>query len=135
MIRHTRYRLVTGVQTCALPILAAGPTGGLVAESIGFRAAFWAAAAIVLVSLALTSTLPQRRPHGELTRKRLITAIGRVPSAEVDPGIVCAARKDSRNVRRANAGDHGQPGGSRRLVMCLYGEGGLNSSSGLGASN
>ena len=78
----------------------------------------------VLVSLALTSTLPQRRPHGELTRKRLITAIGRVPSAEVDPGIVCAARKDSRNVRRANAGAHGQPGGSRRLVMCLYGEGG-----------
>jgi MFS family permease len=44
-----------------LAILAAGPAGGLVAESIGFRAAFWTAAAIVLVSLALTSTLPQRR--------------------------------------------------------------------------
>jgi MFS family permease len=44
-----------------LGILAAGPTGGLVAESIGFRAAFWTAAAMVLVSLALTSMLPQRR--------------------------------------------------------------------------
>jgi predicted MFS family arabinose efflux permease len=51
-----------------LGILAAGPTGGLVAESIGFRAAFWTAAAIVLVSLALTSTLPQRATYEERPR-------------------------------------------------------------------
>ncbi len=53
-----------------LGILAAGPAGGLVAESLGFRAAFWTAAAIVLASLALTSMLPQRPPaqRGETKR-------------------------------------------------------------------
>jgi MFS family permease len=43
-----------------LGILAAGPAGGLVAETAGFRAAFWAAAAMALASLAVTSMLPRR---------------------------------------------------------------------------
>ena len=45
-----------------LGILAAGPVGGLVAENLGFRAAFWAAAAMSLASLAVTSVLPRRPP-------------------------------------------------------------------------
>ena len=45
-----------------LGILAAGPVGGLIAENLGFRAAFWAAAAMSLASLAVTSVLPRRPP-------------------------------------------------------------------------
>jgi MFS family permease len=43
-----------------LGILVAGPAGGLIAENLGFRAAFWMAAAIALGSLAITSVLPRR---------------------------------------------------------------------------
>lgn len=66
-----------------LGILAAGPAGGLVAESLGFRAAFWTAAAIVLASLALTSTLPQRSAQGG--RKPTKSARGRPRAAGRSP--------------------------------------------------
>jgi MFS family permease len=45
-----------------LGILAAGPAGGLIAASAGFRAAFWTAAAMALASLAATGIRPAGAP-------------------------------------------------------------------------
>ena len=43
-----------------LGILAAGPIGGLIAANAGFRAAFWTAAAMPLVALAVTAQVTAR---------------------------------------------------------------------------
>src|SRR3546814_6467178 len=56
--RHTRCALVTGVQTCALPISFSSAWMGHLAGQMGRRKVLWTAFALMLVGVALTMTQP-----------------------------------------------------------------------------
>src|SRR3546814_12339000 len=107
--RHTRCALVTGVQTCALPILGPGHVitkGGCKVMFDSVRWPRFAAAAALLAAAFTVPTGAQAQDAADFYEGKVVTIlIGHAPGGSYDLYAQLAAQPPGTQIRRASCGE------------------------------